>query len=52
MKKKVKAHYLGNYLDFYLQVIIIIIIITIIDIIITIANIKVERYVVVPSFLA
>ena len=50
MKKKVKAHYLGNYLDSYLQIIIIII--TIIAIIITIANIKVERYVVVPSFLA
>ena len=49
MKKKVKAHYFGNYLDAYLQIIIIIIIIAII---ITIANIKVERYVVVPSFLA
>ena len=51
VKKKVKTHYLGNYHDFFLQIIIIIII-TIIDIIITIANLKVERYVVVPSFLA
>ena len=50
MKKKVKAHYLGNYLDSYLYIIIIII--TIIAITINIANIKVERYVVVPSFLA